>query len=77
MQQSNSWIKEIVMNTDVGRFSEFTKEYHISLDKLENGTIKATLTDLRYFVKTGIYIMQLYILIEILIRWNVYSSHII
>lgn len=52
MQQSNSWIKEIVMNTDVGRFfSEFTKEYHISLDKLENGTIKATLTDLRYFVK--------------------------
>ena len=39
------------MDTELGRFfHEFTKEYHISFEKLENGRIKATMTDLRYYI---------------------------
>jgi inner membrane protein len=51
MNQSESWIKNLIMNTKVGRFfHEFTKEYHISFEELENGIIKATMTDLRYYI---------------------------
>jgi inner membrane protein len=51
MAQSESWVEELVMNTQLGRFfHEFTKEYHISFEEMENGKIRVTMTDLRYFV---------------------------
>ncbi len=51
MDQSESWVEDLVMNTHLGQFfHEFTKEYHISFKKLENGKIRVTMTDLRYYV---------------------------
>jgi len=52
LHQYNSLIRELVINTAIGKFfTEFTKEYHIAVEKSDNGKIKATLTDLRYFIK--------------------------
>jgi len=51
LTQSDDWMRDLVMDTELGRFfHEFTKEYHISFEKLENGRIKATMTDLRYYI---------------------------
>ncbi len=51
MHQSENWLKVLIMNTKIGTFfQEFTKEYHISFEELDNGIIKATLTDLRYYI---------------------------
>jgi inner membrane protein len=51
LNQSESWVRDLVMNTCPGLFfDEFTREYYISFEKLENGKMKATMTDLRYYV---------------------------
>ena len=51
MVQTEDWIRNLVMKTEMGQFfQDFTKEYHISYEKTENGKGKAIMTDLRYYV---------------------------
>lgn len=51
-KKPESWVKDLVMDTKLGQFfNDFSKEYHMSWEVLENGVKQVTLTDLRYYMK--------------------------
>jgi inner membrane protein len=51
-EKSESWVTDLVMDTKLGQFfKDFSKDYHMSWEVLENGVRQATLIDLRYYIK--------------------------
>jgi inner membrane protein len=52
LAKSESWVDDIVMRTKLGQFfKDFSQEYHISFEVLDDGMQKATMTDLRYYIR--------------------------
>ena len=40
LTQSDDWMRDLVMDTELRFFHEFTKEYHISFEKLEMAELR-------------------------------------